>query len=78
MDETETPTPTPTETPTPTATFTPTPSFYIEVTLEPGIHARIARETSVADYGVILVLVAILISMWVMFLAYRLGGRGGR
>lgn len=79
--ETETPTPTatlePTLTLTPTNTPTPTPNFYVEMTAEPsGLPARVGREMSIADYSVILLLVAILVSLWAMYIIDRL--RGGR
>jgi hypothetical protein len=78
--DTETPTPTPTETPTitPTATETPTPTLeiYIEVTTEAGLGARIAREVSVGDIWISVLLFAIFVSLWVMYLLTRL--RGGK
>lgn len=75
--ETETPTPTatlePTITPTPTETATPTPDYWVEMTAEPsGAPARIGREATIVDYSVLLVLVAILVSMWAMYFADRL------
>ncbi len=77
METTETPTPVPSETPTPTATYTPTANYYVEMTAEPsGVPVRVAREVSVADYWMILLLTAILLSMWLMYGANRL--RGGR
>lgn len=75
---TDTPTPTetltPSATPTATSTPTPTPDYYIEVTTRAGNDARIVRETSVADQWVILLLLAILVSMWLMYIANRLKG----
>lgn len=66
----------PTITPTPTATPTATPNYYVEVTVEPsGAPARVGREMSVADYWIILLLFAILFSMWLMYVAYRLKER---
>jgi hypothetical protein len=77
--ETETPTPTftpePTLTLTPSATPTATPNFYIEMTMEvEGDYARVSRDVSIADYWIILLLIAILLSMWVMYIATRLKG----
>lgn len=72
--ETETPTPTltPSVTPTATATFTPTYDYYIEATVEvTGQHVRIAREMSIADYWIIVLLVAILVSMWLMYITNK-------
>jgi hypothetical protein len=74
--ETETPTPTetlePTLTLTPTNTPTPTPNFYWEMTAEPsGLPARVAREMSPADYTQILLLVAILVSLWIFYIVGR-------
>lgn len=81
MIETETPTPTPTWTPTltltPTNTPTPTPNIYFEMTAEPsGLPARVAREMSPSDYTQILLLFAILVSLWIFFIVHRL--KGGR
>lgn len=74
MPET-TETPVPTETATPTATYTPTPNYYVELTAEPsGVPVRIAREVSVADYWIILLLFAILVSLWLMYFANRMKG----
>jgi len=79
--ETETPTPTTTPTPDPTetatATFTATNDYYIESTLEvSGESARVAREMSMGDYWVIMVLTAILASMWLMYIANRIREKG--
>ena len=75
MIETETPTPTPTDTPTitptATATYTPTPNIYIEVTMEAGYPARIAREATAGDLMMSSLLFAIFISLWVMFFIWR-------
>lgn len=73
--ETETPTPTVTFTPTPT--LTPTPDFYVTLTTPDGNPARIAREMSVADMWLILLLTAILLSMWLMWLINRAKGGNG-
>lgn len=74
--ETPTPTPTPTETATATATFTPTNDYYIEATVEvTGQHARIAREMSIGDYWIIMILLAILISMWLMYIVTKVERR---
>lgn len=75
MIETATPTPTetPTLTPTPTETFTPTPDYFIEMVTPAGEPARISREISIADYWIIMLLIAILISMWIMHFSNRLG-----
>jgi hypothetical protein len=72
--ETLTPTPTytPTDTPTPTPTFTPTPNFYVEMVTAEGNPARLVREASVADMAIILLLVALLVSIWVMYIQNRL------
>lgn len=70
-------TPAPTDTPIPTATFTPSPTFtptlnfYIEVTTPAGEAARIERTVTIADYTQIVLLFAILISLWVMFIVQR-------
>lgn len=75
MDPTETPTETlePTITPTPTETFTPTPNVWVEMTAEPsGLSARIGREATIVDYSILLVLIAILVSIWAMYFAQRL------
>lgn len=75
--ETETPTPTPTITLTPSETPTATPNVYVEMTVEPsGEYARVGREMSIADYWIILLLVAILVSLWSMYMIERF--RGGR
>jgi hypothetical protein len=69
-----------TDTPEPTATFTPsptpepTPNYYVELTTPAGEPARIARELSVADYVIVLILLAILVSMWAQFILRRLKG----
>lgn len=69
---------TPTETSTPTATYTPsatptaTPNYYIEVTTPAGEPARIARQVSVADTVMLVLLFGILISLWLMYLVRRL------
>jgi len=74
-ETTETPEPTITLTPSPTPTATP--NYYVEVTAEPsGVPARIGREMSIGDYWIILLLFAILLSMWLMYVANRL--KGGR
>jgi hypothetical protein len=75
----ETPTATPTETPTPTATFTPTPDYYIELVTPGGEPARVSREMSIADYWIVMLLIAILISMWVIHFSNRFkqDGKGG-
>lgn len=76
MIETETPTPTltltPTQTSTPTATFTPTLDYYVEMTTEAGEPARLLREVTVADTTSITLQAAILLSIWVMWLAQQL------
>lgn len=82
MDPTETFTPTatntPTETPTPTATYTPTFVYWVELTTPAGDPARLVREVSTGDYLVILLLFAILLSLWVFWIADRLkGGKKG-
>lgn len=70
---TDTPTPTPTATPTPA----PTPNYYVELTTPYGQGARIVREVTVSEFTIILLLLALLISIWVMYLSRRLkGGRG--
>lgn len=80
MEPTETPTPPPTETLTPTATYTPTPNYYWEGTAEPsGVPVRVVREISASDYTIALLLFAILVSLWVMWLVTRLTSqKGGR
>ena len=67
-------TPTPTATPTETPTATPTPNFYIEVTTPAGEPARIERAVSGGDLVIIVLLFALLISIWGMYLSDRLGG----
>lgn len=73
--ETATPTttPTPTVTPTETATATPTPNLYIESTMEvSGEYARIAREMSMGDYWQIMLMTALLVSIWLMYIVWRI------
>lgn len=41
-----------------------------------GLPARVGREMSIADYTVILLLVAILVSLWAMYIMNRLRGGG--
>jgi hypothetical protein len=67
-------TPVPTETPTPTPTYTPTPNFFIEMVTPGGEAARLERTVTVADYAVILLLLAILISLWSMYVMNLLRG----
>lgn len=66
--ETETPlpslTPTPSETPTPTATYTPTLAFYAETVLSEGQGARFERTVTTGDYTIVILLAAILFTMW--------------
>ncbi len=76
MEETFTPTPTETPTLTPTATATATPQYFVEVTTEAGEPARIMREVYPADLLIIVLLFAILVSMWLMYITIR--WRGGR
>jgi len=81
--DTETPTPTPTLTPTitptPTLTPTPTPQYFYEATTEAdSLPVRFERTVTMGDYAVILLLVAVLLSMWVMFLLIRLRPKGGK
>jgi hypothetical protein len=77
---TDTPTPTPTETPsgTPEATSeaTPTVDYSIIVTADDGLPARVVREASTADIYIVLLLIAILASMWLMWIVNRLTERG--
>ncbi len=75
MPET-TETPTPTLTLTPSATPTATPDYYVEVTTEAGYPGRVSRDVSVADLWIIVLLIAVLVSMWLMFIVLRLG-KGG-
>lgn len=66
--------PTSTATPIPTPTPTATPDFYILVQTPAGADARISREASVVDLWVLLLLFAILVSMWLMYILNRLKG----
>lgn len=68
----ETETPTLTITLTPSSTPTATPNFYVEVTTPAGEPARIVREASSADLWLIVLLVAILFSIWGMYIVERL------
>lgn len=67
------PTATPTATVTPTPTFTPVPTlnYYVEMVTPDGEPARLAREISMGEYLTILLLLAILVSMWSMFLSNK-------
>jgi hypothetical protein len=76
MTPTLTATPTPTITLTPTATYTPTPQFFIEVTTPAGEAARIERAATGGDIVIILLLFALLASLWAMYLFDRFGKRG--
>ena len=66
--ETETPipslTPVPSETPTPTPTFTPTLEFYSETAFSDGNGARFERTVTAGDFTVVVLLAAILFTMW--------------
>jgi hypothetical protein len=70
--ETETPipslTPTPSETPTPTATLTPTLAYYAETTLSEGQGARFERTVTAGDFTIVVLLAALLFTLWGMML----------
>lgn len=66
--ETETATPTPTETLTPTPTYTPTLVYYTETALSEGNGARFAREVTAGDFTIVILLAAILFTLWGMML----------
>lgn len=68
-------TPEPTLTLTPADTATPTPDVYVMMTTPGGNDARMVREISSGDYLIILLLFAILVSIWVMYALNRLRGR---
>lgn len=70
----ETETPTPTATPTETPTPTPTLNYYVELETPGGEAARVSREINVADLTMILLLLAILVSVWLMYFSIRLKG----
>ena len=61
----------PTEEPTPEVSPI---LYYVEMTTPDGSAARFDREMSVADYWIILLLIAILISIWVQYIPARLKG----
>ncbi|MCK6581291.1 MAG: hypothetical protein L6Q98_24640 [Anaerolineae bacterium] len=67
-----------TATPTPTATFTPsstptaTPDFYTVSPLEDGSGAALSHTVSLGEYAAILLLLALLVSIWMMYLEMRL------
>jgi len=60
----ETETPTPSVTPTPSETPTPTLEFYSEMVLSEGSGARFERTVTAGDYTVVVLLAAILFTMW--------------
>lgn len=62
--ETETATPTPTETLTPTPTYTPTLAYYTETALSDGQGARFDRTVTAGDFTIVLLLAAILFTLW--------------
>jgi hypothetical protein len=66
--ETETPipslTPTPSETPTPTATL----AYYAETTLSEGQGARFERTVTAGDFTIVVLLAALLFTLWGMML----------
>jgi hypothetical protein len=70
--ETETPlpslTPTPSETPTPTATFTPTLVYVVETTFSEGQGARFERVVTAGDFTIVILLAALLFTLWGMML----------
>lgn len=67
---------TPEPTPEVTATMTPVPTlnYYVEMTTPDGEPARMVREVSTGDYLVILLLFALLVSIWLMWFLDRLKG----
>lgn len=72
MPDTATPTPTETATPTATPTPSPTPNLYIAMTTPAGEGAYALREVRVTEIVIILLLVALLVSIWGMYLSERL------
>lgn len=82
QEVTETPTLEPTAEPTATLTLTPTvtptatPNYYVEMTTPGGEPARLVREITIGDYWIILLLFAVLVSMWSMWLIGRKAKRG--
>lgn len=70
-------TPTPTFTPTPTVTPTPsaTPEYYVLMWTPAGEGARIVLEMNMGDYWIILLLTAIVLSLWAIRFMDRLGKR---
>ena len=55
-----------------TMTPTPTLDYYVEMTTPGGAPAHVEVGTSVADYWIILLLFAILFSIWLMYILNRL------
>jgi len=69
-----TPTPTTTATaPTVTPTATPTPNYYVELVTPGGEPARLVRETRPAQLMTNILLFALLVSSWLMYIVNRLG-----
>lgn len=66
-----TPTPTDTPTPTPTPTPTATANYYLEMLTPAGEGARVDRTLRLDEFTIILLLFAVLVSIWLMYL-YRL------
>jgi len=66
----ETETPTPTITPTPTATL----NYYVELTTPGGEDARMVREAYVDELMTVALLIALIISIWLMYVVNRLEG----
>jgi len=61
-----------TEEATTEATEAPTVDYWIEVTTPAGEPARIAREASIVDLMVVVLLLSIVLSMWAMYSMERL------
>lgn len=76
---TDTPSPSPsptfTLTLTPSATPTATPDYYLVMTTPEGAPARIAREGTIFDVVIVLMLFAIFLSMWAMWFNLRMRER---
>lgn len=55
---------TPSETPTPTQTYTPTPEFYSVTAFSEGQGARFERTVTAGDFTIVVLLAAILFTLW--------------
>lgn len=65
---------TPTITPTPSATPTATPDYYVALTTPAGEDARMVREAYPDELMTVALLIALIVSVWLIFIVNRLEG----